>query len=161
VTAAVLPVTFGGSATAIEALVAQAQEPLTLLLGLGVHPGHSFRIEQRARRSIVATRPDTEGCRLAPDAEAAARETDVELRRAALAMALAGSGAVTLSRDAGRYVCERAYYQLLTCGSQRNAPTLFVHVPPVLSVDVARQAAVIRRFVQSSDTWLARKPVDR
>jgi pyroglutamyl-peptidase len=56
---------------------------------------------------------------------------------------------VALSRDAGRYVCNYAYYEALRAAAAA-APlisALFVHVPPFAAVPAAAQEAALRALL--------------
>jgi pyrrolidone-carboxylate peptidase len=137
VSSAVLPVKFEGAPKAIDEALASMDAPVTHLLGLGVHPGRLFRLERRARLML-------EGGHVL-----AALETPVHVTDWAQALSVAGGGAVMVSNDAGRYVCERAYYHLLLRGWSMQIPGLFLHVPPDVAVHHESQARIVRAWLQA------------
>ena len=59
----------------------------------------------------------------------------------------AGAARVEVSDDAGGYVCERAYYELLETGRRLERPALFLHVPPAGEIPPAAQAPIVRALV--------------
>lgn len=116
---------------AIPALLepALARRPAAILM-LGV-AGRATRprIEVRARNRASRLFPDASGRRAAdPRLDP---HGPPERRSAAVATALAAlrrSGVPAMrSQDAGRYLCNAAYYRALAEG----CPVLFVHIPPV------------------------------
>lgn len=151
VSAAELPVAFQAVAAAIDAALGALPEAPDVILGLGVWGrGDGFRLERRARGVFDATRLDNEGrtgegLDLGPE-----RTTDFDLQHLAQVMAEAGAGDVRISEDAGRYVCERTYWQLLTRAQELGAHALFLHVPPLevrgLELQIAAVAALAREI---------------
>jgi len=137
VASAVLPVTFDGAPQAIDEALTSTDAPFTHVLGLGVHPGRLFRLERCAR--------------LMPEggSDLAMLETTVDVTDWAQALSIAGGGAVMVSNDAGRYVCERAYYHLLLRGRSMQIPALFLHVPPDAAVHHTSQARIVRTWLQA------------
>lgn len=138
----VLPVDFEEVAPAYRAALAARgdQRPLALL-SLGVQREGWFRLEQRARPKLVSTKPDTGGRSAADLAPLGDAELHTELDLDALAAALERGGAqeVGISNDAGGYVCERTYYEVLERAAELGVPGLFLHVPPVELVPLAEQ----------------------
>lgn len=131
VTDALLPVTFSGAPEAIDEALSGFSVRPDLMLGLGVHRGRSFRLERRAcvdREELV---------------------TDIDVREQALGLSRAGAGSVVISNDAGKYVCERAYHQLLLRGAELRTPALFLHVPPEAVMPHSEQATIIRLWLAS------------
>ena len=144
VIAAELPVTFAAVAPAIDAALARLERPPDVLLGLGVlSRGENFRLERRARGVFDATRPDNEGATGAGIDLGPERSTNWDLERLAERMRTAGAGEVTISDDAGRYVCERAYLHLLTRAESLGARALFLHVPRLEFIELERQIACV------------------
>ncbi len=150
VSAAVLPVTFAGAPLAVDRALSLVDGPVDLLLGLGVHPGHTFRIERRARAAFSSMRVDTDQA-LHQNTPGAPLTTSLDVAVFAQALQRAGAGAVVVSDDAGQYVCERTYHHLLS--NTRTTPrcALFVHVPPEISLPHTVQAQVMRVFLEQSD----------
>jgi pyroglutamyl-peptidase len=151
VTSVQLPVTFAGAPIAIERALSSLDHTPSLLLGLGVHPGRTFALERRARAALpYRARPDTDdNTHYAAATTEIDRATDLDLRDLALQLSLAGAGVVTLSNDAGHYVCERAFLSLLGCGQRLGVPSLFLHVPPDHAVPHDVQAVIV-------SAWLSR-----
>jgi pyroglutamyl-peptidase len=127
----VLPVDHQRAAEALGALVAQHRPHAILATGLSPRPVP--RLELRARR---------------PEAfDAGAAELWGVWPWAASLAAIRATGApITLSTDAGRYVCETVYWAAL---AQRQAatgplPVAFLHMPPLGGAwTVDRLAAVV------------------
>lgn len=127
----VLPVDHQRAAGALGALVAQHRPHAILATGLS--PGPVRRLELRARR---------------PEAFDAGAEAlwGVWPWAASLAAIRATGAPITLSTDAGRYVCETVYWAALT--RRRSAtgslPVAFLHMPPLGGAwTVKRLAAVV------------------
>ncbi|HVY33021.1 MAG TPA: hypothetical protein VG960_01245 [Caulobacteraceae bacterium] len=126
---AVLPTTWGEAAeTALAALQAHGADAV-LVVGVAVGAA-TFRLETVARNRTSQTLADAAGERwdhplidpAGPD------ERAVTAPVAAMERALRDEGlAVTLSRDAGDYLCNFTLYRLLA----KHPPTAFLHVPAV------------------------------
>ena len=147
-----LPVTFRGVPSAIDAFLADhARERPAALVGLGVQRRASFRLERRARGRYDSERPDNDGFAPAQLALDLGSEltTRVDLERLAEGLRSAGAPAVEISDDAGGYVCERTYHQLLLRGEELDLPTVFLHVPPVAAMDPAEQVPYVRAMLES------------
>jgi len=129
VTHAQLPVTFEGAPLAVDDALSSMSVRPDLMLGLGVHRGRSFRLERRARL------------------DGDERVTKFDVRQQALALANAGAGAVMISSDAGKYVCERAYHHQLLRSTELQTRALFLHVPPEHTMPHAEQTAIIRAWL--------------
>ena len=149
-----LPVTFRGSADALDEGLTEAPGPVSAILCMGVHPGPSFRLERRARATLSSDRPDNDGEAGAVISGAmggggADLETRFELEALAEALRAAGAAEVELSEDAGGYVCERIYRHALVRGEERGIPALFLHVPPLAAVPLDHQLAVVRGLLEA------------
>ena len=114
-----------------------AQKPdLILMFGLAGRRRH-LCIEMRARNAASALYPDASGWR--PQRAAIERRGPDTLGGSApfavlIHAARATGFPVSLSRDAGRYLCNYAYWQALDrgCGPGGSRPLVqFVHIPPV------------------------------
>jgi pyroglutamyl-peptidase len=128
------------------------------VLSLGVAPGTDLRIETTARNRDTSTAPDNTGVvrsdhaiREAGPATYATR-LPVEALRAAL---LADGYPVRTSADAGGYLCNRLFYELMD-----RAPDLrmagFVHVPALGDAwDLPRLSAAVRRILEALDAAAA------
>lgn len=145
VACAVLPTSFARSAVELDAHW-RAREP-SLLLSLGVQSkgGTSFRLERRAAR-LLAGRTDIDG-REAQELTGGERRTSLDLSRLAIELASAGAHEVTISDDAGGYVCERVYHYGLGRAAEHGVPALFLHLPPEAHVATPQQIEVVARFL--------------
>lgn len=149
VAATVLPVTFEGVPGALREHVDGAGAPKALL-SMGVHPGAGFRLERRARAAPTSKVLDNLGRTGAAYAADRARVSALELeplraKLAPLADELATS--ITISDDAGGYVCDWTYQQLLQHGERLRVPALFLHVPQLELLDFPRQLILVRALV--------------
>lgn len=148
-----LPVTFEGAPAEVAAGVAELGDRATpgavVLLGLGVQPDPTFRLEQRARGQLTGARADSSGQTASAVGVDAGHdlETALDLERLAQVLREAGAPSVALSEDAGGYVCERTYHALLSCAHARGLTALFLHVPPAEVMAPAEQAPLVRALV--------------
>jgi pyrrolidone-carboxylate peptidase len=150
VRAAELPVAFAELAPALaRELGALYPERPDLLLGLGVQKLPTFRLERRSRGRLEGRRPDVRGTTASALVRGrnVDRTTPFDLERLARVLAEAGAARVEISDDAGGYVCERAYYELLEAGRRLDRPALFLHVPPAGEVAPELQAPIVRALV--------------
>lgn len=142
--ALILPTTWS-SLPALKVAIARLKPDAILMVGVAA----------RRRRTAVEIRAvnaargvDAEGRRPAPKI---ARGEPEEMRARApvqtLAAAIKGAGlACYLSRDAGRYLCNGAYYAALTATMAAGIPVVFIHIP---GRDPARPSASRRAFALS------------
>lgn len=150
VAAGELPVSFRRSPQAFDGLLeGVGGAALAALVALGVQSkGSGFRLERRARTRLDAARPDGDG---EPGAgvleDGPERTTGLGLEDLAGRMRAAGGDPVTVSDDAGGYVCERVYHHLLGRAAERGVPGLFVHVPRLEEVSLERQVDVVRALL--------------
>lgn len=146
----VLPVSVERVPAAYDALLGELGERRPdLLLALGVHRGPTFRLERFARARLHAERPDNDG-RLAAGTvvgDGVDRASSLDLEELEGALRAAGAPATQLSDDAGGYVCERTYHHVLTRAEGLGIPGLFLHVPPLDVLPIARQVEVVRGFL--------------
>jgi pyroglutamyl-peptidase len=110
----ILPVDHDAACAALEAALTRHAPQVALLAGLADEP--RLRLELLARRPAHRQDGPETARGLWPWAEA------LDAMRAAGAPA-------RLSRDAGRYVCETAYWRALAL--RPAMPTAFLHVPPL------------------------------
>ena len=108
-----------------------ARPDVVLIFGVAVRRRHVC-IETRARNAVSVLFPDADGYRprasVIAAGEPASRRGNAPFAR--LLAAVRGSGVpARLSRDAGRYLCNYAYWRAL----QRTKGSLvaFVHIPPL------------------------------
>lgn len=144
----VLPVSFARAPATIREDLAQRSRSPALLVGLGVMREEGFRLELRARRSLAARdRRDVDGCTPeTSNAPGASGELTSGMGES-LAPWLADRPGWRASQDAGAYVCERVYRQLLEEGQRRGVPAVFVHVPPLASLGLAHQEEELLAFL--------------
>lgn len=132
-TSHVFPTTYAGVEKELPALLAEVRPDVILLFGLATRTPY-LRIETRALNRRSALFPDAQGCHpatwtITPHAAiavpgnaphhrlvAAARRTNVPVR---------------LSRNAGTYLCNFAYWRALELSARDGSLVQFIHVPPV------------------------------
>lgn len=137
----------------LPALLAREQPDALIMFGVATQAKH-IRVELLARNRKSILFPDAggataSGLAIAPGAPAALRG------RFSLPAALAAVRATGLhlavSRDAGRYLCNYAYWRALELVVQPGGPriVLFAHVPPVRTAPRPRRAD--RRLLARAD----------
>jgi pyroglutamyl-peptidase len=123
----VLPTTYGAIPTH---LVPALTEPPAAVLMLGVaRRATRVRVEFRARNRASRLFPDASGALarcLALSADGPSERRAHVAAQALVALRRNGIRAIP-SHDAGRYLCNAAYYRALA----EDIPVLFVHVPPL------------------------------
>jgi pyrrolidone-carboxylate peptidase len=119
------------------------------LVSLGVHREGWFRLEERARPELASDRPDNDGRPAAALGRLGEHELRTGLDLEALGEALRRGGAAEVRRsdDAGGYVCERTYYEVLERAGELGVPGLFLHVPPVEFVPAEDQRAPVEALL--------------
>jgi pyroglutamyl-peptidase len=137
VEAEVLPVSFERAAALLVEGYQRLRPELAVHLGVATRR-RLLSIEDRAHNVMDARIPDVDGKRPHGQAIDPAAATDMPLRSRIdtrrLTDNLVGHGVpARLSRDAGRYVCNRVYHQGLTLGAQCQPPcrVVFLHLPPI------------------------------
>ncbi len=140
-----LSVTFAGSARDLDAALALFPHPPSLVLATGVHPGDTFRLEQRATTALRPGRADSAGemAQAAGLGEAPDLHTRFDLGRLEAALRRAGAQRTEISTDAGGYVCERVYRHVLEHTERSGVPGLFLHVPPLGVAGIELQRSVV------------------
>ena len=131
----VIPVTFA----AVDYFVENLPESTERLLMLGVARNSTHMRIERFGSDFVGSTPDISG----------------ELRSTELATRLEGTLFTGLqacdwcldSDDAGNYLCNYLYYQVMK--RHPNVMTGFVHVPPFSAVPFALQAVRLKRLINS------------
>ncbi len=148
--ATVLPVSFQRMPVAYgEALGALPAERVIALLSLGVQRESYFRLETRARPVLDSAKPDVDGAYVR-DLKAlgkAERTSSLDLESLAQSMRDVDARDVRLSSDAGGYVCERCYWELLGIAGERGLSGCFLHVPPIDAYTVEQQLVPVRAFI--------------
>lgn len=144
----VLPVSYARTPVALAAAMAEVAAPRAML-ALGLHRGSWLRLEARARARLDSPAPDAEGVHGLdlPPLGRRDLECSLDLERLASALRAAGAPDVRISRDAGGYLCERVYYDLLRAGQTLGLPALFVHVPALDLLGLDIQERVLRALV--------------
>lgn len=120
----------------------QARPDLVLMFGLAARR-KAVCVETRARNAISVLFPDADGFR--PAGGAIAKKGPAALRGRAPFQHLVGAartagGSARLSRDAGRYVCNYAFWRALALAGGNGPLVQFVHIPAP-----ARAAAPVKR----------------
>lgn len=148
-----LPVTFRGSARALDAALERLGVPPAALLCTGVHPGASFRLERRAGAQLSSERPDNDGetgTAVAAELDGPGDlETTLDVDALAALLRRAGAERVEVSANAGGYVCERVYRHALLRAGELGVPALFLHVPPLSAMALERQLPVVRALAHA------------
>lgn len=143
-----LDVTYGSAAEQLQAAIDRARP--ALVLSLGVAPTPAIRLESTARNRDTAAAPDVAGevreGRTIREGGAETLPTRLPLDR--LRAALTADGLeVADSDDAGGYLCNHLFYELLTRRPVGSAG--FVHVPPLAPPwDLARLRRAVRRMLE-------------
>jgi pyroglutamyl-peptidase len=115
---------------------------IVLMFGLAAQR-KTITVEVRARNAISVLFPDANGVR--PASGVIAKEGPAALPGRApfqrlVGAARAAGGSARLSRDAGRYVCNYAYWRALALSDGKGPLVQFVHIPAP-----ARAAVPVRR----------------
>lgn len=115
----------------LPALIAGHRPDIVLMFGLAARTPH-LRVEMVARNAVSPLLSDIEGCSgrtIAVSAPSQRRTLSpaVHLLRAAQTARVPAK----LSRDAGRYLCNYAFWRGLEAATQPNGPRIvaFIHVP--------------------------------
>jgi len=151
-----LDVTYAGAPEQLEAAIQRARPDLVLCLG--VAGDAAIRLESTARNRDTAASPDTAGeVRQGRSIRPAAADTlPTRLPLAKLRSALVADGFEVIdSDDAGGYLCNHVFYELLT---RRPAGIAgFIHVPPMAPPwDLPRLTRALRRILEVLDAELLR-----
>lgn len=121
----VLPTTYAALDAVLEPALAQGADAV-LMIGVAGR-SRRVRVESRALNRISTLFPDAAGCRpaeIAAPARPALRQARFSPVAAAAILRRQGVAA-HVSRDAGRYLCNAAYYRALAGA----CPVLFIHIP--------------------------------
>lgn len=144
-----LPVSYRRSLIDLHEVLAQCKSP-SLLIGLGVHGEAGFRFEKQAG-TVFHDYPDIDG----ESGLIFCKATDVLVSRldlASFAAALAKNTQTKawLSEDAGGYLCEWVYRQLLEQADALACEAFFIHVPPLEFTPLTEQVLVIQSMIQKA-----------
>ncbi len=154
-----LPVSYARAGQVLEAALTLSQPDLLLMLGVA-QTAAELRLETTARGVRTAHAADSDGTAGLPSEIELPEPLHTTLDAVRIAERLAGMGhPVTVSHDAGGYVCDSTYHAALNVIHRLGLKTqcLFVHVPadegtfaepagrPVVRFDV--QLAALRALV--------------
>lgn len=127
----IFPTSYAAIERDLPLLIARHKPDVVLMFGLATRTRH-LRIECEARNAVALVIPDAVG--FVPQCNAIAAGGPARLRTNApfmrLTTAARSAWPARLSRDAGRYVCNHAYWQALMQAPKR-AFVQFVHIPPL------------------------------
>ena len=146
----ILPVTFDGAGTILLARIAREAPAACLMFGLAVE-SQTMRIEQFAHNEADTSRSDNTGFMRAASTVIPGAPPRLEARgsMAAMEKALREAGApVTLSQDAGRFVCNATYFRVLAVSEVPVA--MFIHVPPGETMGGSIPDAEIARWMYAA-----------
>jgi len=118
----------------LPSLIAKHKPDALLMFGLAPR-ARELRVETRARNTL-ALLPDAGGASLGRRTIAIGKPASIKLRTPGRALLAALRGLrprATLSRDAGRYLCNYLCWRASEKASTSTRPrfTAFIHVPPV------------------------------
>jgi pyroglutamyl-peptidase len=143
-----LEVTYTSAAEQLQAAIDRTRPER--VLSLGVAPGSTLRLESTARNRDTAQAPDVKGEVRAGRTirEGGADTLPTRLPLAKIRAALTADGyEVSDSEDAGGYLCNHLFYELLT--RRPTGIVGFVHVPALAPPwDRARLQRAIRRILE-------------
>ena len=144
----VLPVTFAGMPSAFDEGLA-GRTPL-LYCSLGVQRDGYYRLELRARPRLDSIKPDESGAygeELEPLGEHEKRTT-ADMDRLLSALRAGGALEARTSDDAGGYVCERCFWQVLQHAEEEARIGVFLHVPGLEHVSVEQQLKAVTSMLR-------------
>ncbi|KAL3726498.1 hypothetical protein ACJRO7_031400 [Eucalyptus globulus] len=125
-------------------------------LHLGVYPGApKFAIERQAVNEATFGCPDEMGWQpqqlpIVPEDGQTSRTRQTSFSTEAILEFLMKKGYdVTLSDDAGRFVCNYVYYHSLRLAEQRGGRSLFVHVPSFSEIDEETQMNFVASLLEA------------
>ncbi|HET7806366.1 MAG TPA: pyroglutamyl-peptidase I [Pseudolabrys sp.] len=130
----IFPTSYAAVDRELPALIAKHRPDALLMFGLAPR-ARGLRVETRARNAL-ALLPDAGGASLGRRAIALSGPASLKLRTPARLLLAALRGrrpGATLSRDAGRYLCNYLCWRAAETASTGTGPRLasFIHVPPV------------------------------
>ena len=130
----IFPTSYAAVDRELPALIAKHKPDALLMFGLAPR-ARELRVETRARNTL-ALLPDAGGASLGRWTIAIGKPASIKLRtpdRALLAALRGLRPRATLSRDAGRYLCNYLCWRASETASISTRPrfTTFIHVPPV------------------------------
>lgn len=147
--ARVLPVTFAGAPDELASFVRTASKA-SALLGMGVHPGEGFLLERCAKAVPDSASLDNAGESAQDFGQSRSRTTGLDLEQLAnhLQPVVEAQGAdLSVSENAGGFVCDWTYQHILQHAERLGLAGLFLHVPPLEQTTFAKQLAVVQELV--------------
>jgi pyroglutamyl-peptidase len=129
----ILPTSYAAVNEELPALLRQHDPDVVLFFGLASRTPY-LRIEQRAANRATGFYADASRTKYATRALTPGLPPEQHVRadaRRLLSVARAARIDARLSRDAGRYICNAAFYRTLHTSGQQSRPRLvaFVHIP--------------------------------
>lgn len=125
-------------------------------LHLGVNSGAlKFAIERQAVNEATFCCPDERGWQpqqlpIVPEDGQISRTRQTSFSTEAIVKILKKKGYdVTISDNAGRFVCNYVYYHSLRLAEQRGGRSLFVHVPPFSRIDEETQMNFVASLLEA------------
>jgi len=130
----IFPTSYAAVDRELPELIAKHKPDALLMFGLAPR-ARELRVETRARNTL-ALLPDAGGASLGRRTIAIGKPASIKLRTPGRALLAALRGLrprATLSRDAGRYLCNYLCWRASEKASTSTRPrfTAFIHVPPV------------------------------
>jgi len=130
----IFPTSYAAVDRELPSLIAKHKPDALLMFGLAPR-ARELRVETRARNTL-ALLPDAGGASLGRRTIAIGKPASIKLRTPGRALLAALRGLrprATLSRDAGRYLCNYLCWRASEKASTSTRPrfTAFIHVPPV------------------------------
>lgn len=126
------------------------KKPRTVFIHLGVNMNCTqFLLEWKAKNEATFSCPDELGWTpmrhpIDPDDDDIMCTRQTSLALCSLLNNLADRGhSVSLSHDAGRFICNWTYFNSLKLARRHDAHALFVHVPPVSIIPIDQQVQFI------------------
>jgi pyroglutamyl-peptidase len=133
IASAVLPTTYAAVANELPALLKRHDPDLVLFFGLATR-AKLVRIESRAVNAASLIHPDAERAKLVTRQVICGAPFQLGVRTGLQAAAAVRSAGVTTrnSRDAGRYICNAAFFTALDAARRSGRPrqVAFIHIPP-------------------------------
>jgi len=149
----VLPVSYQRSGAVLQHWYNRHPLELELIVALGVHRGHFFRFESQACSPFASQAVDADGVvaqSLAMPEELLTAQFPLDAMVADLATQ--SPWPMQVSNNAGGYVCEAVYREVLSLASQKgNRFGLFVHIPHFSHIHAQSQL----EFLLQVFAWIA------
>lgn len=139
----------------LESALAKNDGQRVIWIHFGVNSGaNKFAIERQAVNEATFRCPDEMGWQpqklpIVPDDGSISHARETSLPAAEIVQMLVDKGYdVTLSDDAGRFVCNYVYYHSLRCAGLKGFKSLFVHVPLFTKIDRQTQMNFVASLLE-------------